>query len=250
MKIKRKYWQKVLNGDFPSRLQIALSEPIASDLIAVGTEELAKVHKEMHELLNEQYSSIWGEGWDYDLRPESNIISLKLEILERWFSHKGLNINSGWEVSFLENPTKHILMHEFNSMNNEISEGKITDFYDKGAVWMDVQINDVEKFPGLLMVLKKLEINIPIRAVCNFEWDLIAVSLMTWLFDEIVIHGQFCNDIKDHFDWPGFKEAEMLSLAGENVNLVIALTKEQDQKCRKALESWSFENGINLIIRK
>ena len=42
MKIKRKYWQKVLDGDFPSRLQISLSEPIASDLIAVEIEELAK----------------------------------------------------------------------------------------------------------------------------------------------------------------------------------------------------------------
>jgi|GEM_PF-2961432 len=250
MKIKRKYWQKVLDGDFPSRLQIALSEPIASDLIAVEIQELAKVHKEIHELLNEQYSSIWGEGWDYDLRPESNIISLKLEILERWFSHKGLNINSGWEVSFLENPTKHILMHEFNSMNNQNPEIKITDFYDKGAVWMDVKINDIEKFPSLLMVLKKLEINIPIRAVCDFEWDLIAVSLMTWLFDEVVIHGKFCNDLEDNLDWPGFKEAEMLSLAGENVNLVISLTRDQDQKWRKALESWSFENGVNLIIRK
>ena len=113
-----------------------------------------------------------------------------------------------------------------------------------------MKINDIEKFPSLLMVLKKLEINIPIRAVCDFEWDLIAVSLMTWLFDEVVIHGKFCNDLEDNLDWPGFKEAEMLSLAGENVNLVISLTRDQDQKWRKALESWSFENGVNLIIRK
>ena len=136
-----------------------------------------------------------------------------------------------------------------NSTNNENPESKITDFYDKGAIWMDVQINDIEKFPSLLMILKKLEINIPIRAVCNFEWDLIAVSLMTWLFDEVVIHGE-CNDAEDNFDWPGLKEAEMLSLAGENVNLVISLAKEQDQKWRKALESWGFDNGVNLIVRK
>ncbi|MBG98013.1 hypothetical protein CL659_02670 [bacterium] len=250
MKIKRKYWQKVLNGDLPSRLQMALSEPIASDLISVDTEELAKVHKGMHELLNEQYSSIWSEGWDYDLRPESNIVSLKLEILERWFSHKGLNINSGWGVSFFEKPTRHILMYESENRNKGNPENEITDFYDKGAAWMDVQVNDIEKFPSLLMILKKLEINIPIRAVCNLNWDLIAISLMTWLFDEVVIHGEFCNNQKDNFDWPGSREAEMLSLAGENVNLVISLTGRQDSEWKRTLDAWSFKNGVNLIIRK
>ena len=42
----------------------------------------------------------------------------------------------------------------------------------------------------------------------------------------------------------------MLSLAGENVNLVISLTGKQDSEWKRTLDAWSFKNGVNLIIRK
>tara|TARA_B100000029_G_scaffold510816_1_gene603263 strand:- start:3949 stop:4695 length:747 start_codon:yes stop_codon:yes gene_type:complete len=248
MKQENNYWQKVLNGDFPSRLQIALSEPIASDLIVSKSHELAAAHKEMHEILIEQSSFIWDEGWDHDLRPESNIVSLKLEILERWFSYKGLSFDSGWSLLSVEKPKKCIRLFESEKNNFEPLEKSITKSYDKGSLWMDVQIKKIEKLPSLLMSLKNLEINIPIRAVCDFEWSPVPVSLLTWLFDEILINSKCTDDIRKGPNLPGMREAKMLSLAGENVILVMSI-QDSEREWEDKLNSWSKRNKITLLLK-
>ena len=249
MKNKNNYWKKVLNGDVPSRLQIALSEPIASDLVVSETHKLAVVHKEMHEILIEQNDFIWDEGWDYDLRPESNIISLKLEILERWFFYKGLNANHGWKIENVESPIRHIHLYESEEECLQPLESLITESYDQGCVWMDVEISKVEKLPSLLAALKSLEINIPIRAICNFEWDPVPVSLLTWVFDEFLINGKCMGDVEKGPNWPGMREAKMLSLAGENVTFFMSIDNRQKKDWEEKLDIWSKKNNINLILK-
>ncbi len=249
MKNENNYWDKVLNGDSPSRLQIALSEPVASDLAVSETHELALAHREMHEILIEQNDFIWEEGWDYDLRPESNIISLKLEILERWFFYKGLNVDYGWNLSNIEKPIKHMHLCESQDQCSETLESLITESYDKGSVWMDVEINTVERLPSLLTGLKNLEINMPIRAICNFEWSPVPVSLLTWVFDEFLINGKCVGDIGKGPNCPGMREAKMLALAGENVTFFMPVENKEKKEWEKKLNIWSKKNNINLILR-
>ena len=235
---------EVLAGAVLPRLQIARSHPVVADVVLGGLPALAAAHRAACAALAEDLA-LRDDGVLEEVAVDAALIDLKAELASRWLDAHPRPIASGWLVEEgIREGVSALLLEAGEGMDPREAAATVTDGFDDGARLLAVQAPGPGALPGLLELLGRVEVAMPVVLCGPLDWPPVPLALATWLFDRVIIHGG-PPDSPGRRLWPGMRAARFLARAGEEVSYRTGHPSPAGPWQRR-LRRWAGRHGVGL----